>query len=102
MKFRGPKALLNNILSIPTNGPDRSIAKYRILTFSYLTENRGCSRRSSDESRDPMLTRREFLATTAGTAAAAHLYVQDKSKVRIALSIPNEATGLHMPVDFVL
>jgi hypothetical protein len=48
-----------------------------------------------------MLTRREFLATTVGTVAAAHLYVQDKSKVRVALSIPNEASGPHMPVDFV-
>jgi hypothetical protein len=30
-----PKALLDNISSIPTNGPDTSIAKYRILlTFT--------------------------------------------------------------------
>jgi hypothetical protein len=48
-----------------------------------------------------MLTRREFLATTAGTVAAAHLYVQDKSKVQVALSIPTEATGPHMPSDSV-
>jgi hypothetical protein len=48
-----------------------------------------------------MLTRREFLATTAGTAAAAHLYVHDESKVQVALSIPTEATGPHMPSDFV-
>jgi hypothetical protein len=48
-----------------------------------------------------MVTRREFLATTAGTVAAAHLYVQDKSKVQVALSVPTEATGPHMPSDFV-
>jgi hypothetical protein len=48
-----------------------------------------------------MLTRREFLATTAGTVAAARLQVRGQSKIRVALSIPNEATGPHMPVDFV-
>jgi hypothetical protein len=48
-----------------------------------------------------MLTRREFLATTACTMAAAHLHMQDRSTVRVALSIPTEATGPHMPGDFV-
>jgi hypothetical protein len=48
-----------------------------------------------------MLTRREFLATTACTVAAAHLHVRDKGKVQAALSIPTEATGPHMPGDFV-
>src|ERR1700753_728069 len=48
-----------------------------------------------------MLTRRKFLATTAGTLASARLHAQDKSKVRVALSIPREATGPHMPNDFV-
>jgi hypothetical protein len=48
-----------------------------------------------------MLTRREFLATTAFTVAAAHLHVQDKGKVQVALGIPTEATGPHMPSDFV-
>jgi hypothetical protein len=48
-----------------------------------------------------MLTRREFLATTACTVAATHLHVQDKGKVQVALSIPADATGPHMPSDFV-
>jgi hypothetical protein len=48
-----------------------------------------------------MLTRREFLATTAWTVAAARLHAQGQSKVRVALAIPSEATGPHMPVDFV-
>jgi hypothetical protein len=77
------------------------MAKYRILTFSYLTENSGRSRRSGNESRDPMLTRREFLATAACTVAAARLHVHGQSKIRVALAIPSEATGPHMSVDFV-
>jgi hypothetical protein len=48
-----------------------------------------------------MLTRREFLATAACTVAAARLHAQSQSKVRVALAIPSEATGPHMPVDFV-
>src|SRR5579863_10231549 len=48
-----------------------------------------------------MLTRRRFLATAACTMAAAHLHAQGQSKVRVALSIPREATGPHMPIDFV-
>jgi hypothetical protein len=48
-----------------------------------------------------MLTRRRFLATTACTLAAARLPVHGQSKVRVALSIPSEATGPHMPIDFV-
>src|SRR6201998_1103352 len=48
-----------------------------------------------------MLTRRRFLATAACTMAAARLHVQGQSKVRVALSIPDEATGPHMPIDFV-
>jgi hypothetical protein len=48
-----------------------------------------------------MLTRRGFLAITACTVIAARLRAQDQSKVRIALSVPNEATGPHMPIDFV-
>ncbi|MGB7283147.1 MAG: hypothetical protein WBE13_12865 [Candidatus Acidiferrum sp.] len=48
-----------------------------------------------------MLTRRKFLASTACTLIAARLHAQGGSKVRIALSIPNEATGPSMPVDFV-
>jgi hypothetical protein len=48
-----------------------------------------------------MLTRRKFLATAACTVAAARLRAQGPSKVRVALSIPKEATGPHMPMDFV-
>ena len=46
-----------------------------------------------------MLTRRRFLATAACTVATARLHAQSPSKV--ALSIPKEATGPHMPSDFV-
>jgi hypothetical protein len=48
-----------------------------------------------------MLTRRRFLATTAGTLAAARLHAQGRNNVRVALSIPREATGPHMPIDFI-
>jgi hypothetical protein len=48
-----------------------------------------------------MLTRRRFLATAAYTMAAARLHAQGQSKIRVALSIPNDATGPHMPIDFV-
>ena len=32
---------------------------------------------------------------------AARLHAQGQSKARVALAIPDEATGLHMPLDFV-
>src|SRR6202041_1891386 len=48
-----------------------------------------------------MLTRRRFLATAACTVAAARLHAQDQSRIRVALSIPKDATGPHMPIDFV-
>jgi hypothetical protein len=48
-----------------------------------------------------MLTRRRFLATAASTMAAARLHAQGQSKVRVALSIPRDATGPRMPLDFV-
>ena len=48
-----------------------------------------------------MLTRRKFLATTACTLAATHLHVQDNGKAQVALSIPTDAKGPHMPSDFV-
>src|ERR1700728_2502662 len=48
-----------------------------------------------------MLTRRRFLATATYTMAAARLHAKDQSKVRVALSIPREATGPRMPIDFV-
>src|SRR6201981_590270 len=47
------------------------------------------------------LTRRKFLVTTACTVAATGLHVQGSSKVRVALSIPREASGPHVPIDFV-
>ena len=48
-----------------------------------------------------MLTRRDFLGTAAGTLIVARLHAQSQSKIRVALTIPNEATGPHMPIDFV-
>src|ERR1700734_2901056 len=48
-----------------------------------------------------MLTPRRFLATAACTVAAARLHAQDQSRIRVALSIPKDATGPHMPIDFV-
>jgi hypothetical protein len=48
-----------------------------------------------------MLTRRRFLVTAAGTLAAARLHAQGQSNVRVALAIPSEAAGPHMPIDFV-
>ena len=48
-----------------------------------------------------MLTRRKFLATTACTLAATHLHVQDNGKAQVALTIPTDAKGPHMPSDFV-
>ena len=48
-----------------------------------------------------MLTRRRFLATAACTVAAARLHAQSQSKVRVGLSFSKDATGPHMPIDFV-
>ncbi|HVI09569.1 MAG TPA: hypothetical protein VND65_14870 [Candidatus Binatia bacterium] len=48
-----------------------------------------------------MLTRRRFLGIAAGTLADARLSAQNQSKTRVALSIPREATGPHMPIDFI-
>ena len=48
-----------------------------------------------------MPTRRRFIATAAGAIAAARLHAHGQSKVRVALAIPNQATGPHMPSDFV-
>jgi hypothetical protein len=48
-----------------------------------------------------MLTRRKFLVTAAGTLAATRLHAQGQSNVRVALAIPSDATGPHMPLDFV-
>jgi hypothetical protein len=51
--------------------------------------------------RDPMITRRRFIATTACTVAAARLPLHGQGKARVTLSIPAEATGARMPIDFV-
>ena len=48
-----------------------------------------------------MFTRRRFLATTASTLAAASLYSKGQSEARVGLAVPQEATGPHMPIDFV-
>lgn len=48
-----------------------------------------------------MLTRRGFLAAAACTMAAGRFQARDQSAVRVALSIPQTATGTHMPIDFV-
>jgi hypothetical protein len=48
-----------------------------------------------------MPTRRRFLATAAWTMAATRLHAQGQTKVRVALSIPKDATGSRMPIDFV-
>src|ERR1700740_621110 len=48
-----------------------------------------------------MLTRRKFLVTAAGTLSPMRLHAQGHSNVRVALAIPSDATGPHMPIDFV-
>ena len=48
-----------------------------------------------------MITRRKFIATAACTVAAARLRAQGQSRVQVALTIPTEAAGPHMPLDFV-
>jgi len=48
-----------------------------------------------------MLTRRKFLTTTACTVAAGRLHLLGQSNAWVALSIPRDATGPHMPIDFV-
>jgi hypothetical protein len=48
-----------------------------------------------------MLTRRTFLATAACSVITARLHAQGHSKAQVVLSIPNEATGPHIPIDFV-
>jgi hypothetical protein len=48
-----------------------------------------------------MVTRREFLANAVCSIAAARLHAQSQSTIRVVLSIPIEATGPRMPIDFV-
>jgi len=48
-----------------------------------------------------MITRRRFLAGAACTMAAARLRAHGQAKVQVTLTIPTEATGPLMPIDFV-
>jgi hypothetical protein len=70
-------------------------------SYSDLINNGGRSKLPLFESRGLMLTRRKFLATSAGTLAAARLHAQGQGRARVALSIPREAAGPRMPSDFV-
>ncbi len=47
------------------------------------------------------ITRRSFLSTTALTLAATRLRAQNRTPIQASLVIPAEATGPHMPADFV-
>jgi len=48
-----------------------------------------------------MLTRRRFLATAAFAVVGSRLHARGSDKVRVVLSVPGEATGPRMPIDFV-
>jgi hypothetical protein len=47
------------------------------------------------------ISRRTFLSSAAFTIAAHRLRAQSTAPVEVALAIPSEATGPHMPADFV-
>lgn len=47
------------------------------------------------------ISRRHFLATAACAAAAARLGAQGTGTAKVTLALPSEATGAHMPEDFV-
>ncbi|MGH9598777.1 MAG: hypothetical protein ACRD27_02845 [Terracidiphilus sp.] len=47
------------------------------------------------------ISRRKFLAAAACTVAASRLHAQNPSHTQVALTLPTEATGAHMPADFV-
>ena len=47
------------------------------------------------------ISRRRFLATTALSFAATRLRAQNRTPIQANLIIPAEATGPHMPADFV-
>jgi hypothetical protein len=47
------------------------------------------------------VSRRQFLATTALSLAATRLHAQNRKQIQVNLVIPAEATGAHMPADFV-
>jgi hypothetical protein len=48
-----------------------------------------------------MLTRRKFLATTLCSVAATRFRMHGQSEVRVVLTIPKDATGPNLPIDFV-
>ena len=48
-----------------------------------------------------ILSRRKFLAAAACTMAASRLGAQSQSEAQVTLTLPAEATGAHMPADFV-
>jgi hypothetical protein len=48
-----------------------------------------------------MITRRKFLATASCAVATLRLRALSQSKVQVALTIPAEAVGPQMPLDFV-
>jgi hypothetical protein len=48
-----------------------------------------------------ILSRREFIAASALSLAATRLRAQDRKQIEVNLVIPGEATGAHMPADFV-
>jgi hypothetical protein len=47
------------------------------------------------------ISRRKFLASTALSLAATRLRAQGTGAAQVSLAIPAEASGAHMPVDFV-
>ncbi len=47
------------------------------------------------------INRRRFLAAAAATIAATRLSAQSPATARVTLTLPREATGAHMPADFV-
>ncbi len=47
------------------------------------------------------ISRRKFLATAAATVAATRLTAQSPAAATVTLTLPAEATGPHMPKDFV-
>ena len=47
------------------------------------------------------ISRREFLATSALSLAATRLAGQSRTQIQTTLAVPSEATGPHVPADFV-
>jgi len=47
------------------------------------------------------ISRRRFLATTALSLAATRLRAQNQAGAQVTLKLPAEATGPHIPADFV-